>query len=184
MILILSCNECREVQKLSKLLLRTGLSVATVIALSLASAPAAIASPVEPTVNTSLAYVDSAAGLTQLLEDVLAIPDSVLTSGDEATRAWFAQHPSSSTAVSLYSRANVLGCVGSISVALAGVAFPAAKLLKIKKLADQLGGVKKAVDLLWGASFNYEKVQAAGGALAALGAELIGITAIKENCFT
>jgi len=38
--------------------------------------------------------------------------------------------------------------------------------------------------ILWGASFNYEKVQAMGGARAALGAELFGIAIVEDQCFS
>jgi len=47
-----------------------------------------------------------------------------------------------------------------------------------------LGGVAKAVQIFWGASFSYEKLQAVGGAALALAGELIGITSIKEECFS
>jgi hypothetical protein len=35
----------------------------------------------------------------------------------------------------------------------------------------------------WGASFSWEKIRALGGAAAALGAELLGIAAVKRGCF-
>ncbi|SBN64709.1 hypothetical protein GA0004736_3673 [Curtobacterium sp. 9128] len=54
----------------------------------------------------------------------------------------------------------------------------------IKKLFDGLGGVAKAVQLFWGASFKWEKIQALVGAAAALGAELLGIAAVKQRCFS
>ncbi|MFJ6533287.1 hypothetical protein [Microbacterium sp. NPDC091662] len=117
------------------------------------------------------------------MSKVTSIPDDVLLAGDEATATWIQANLAPSGG-SLTARADVFGCIGAITLAIAGVAFPAAKILKIKKLADELGGVAKAVQLLWGASFNFEKVQAAGGALAALGAELIGISEIKAKCFT
>ncbi|MBF4607720.1 hypothetical protein [Curtobacterium sp. VKM Ac-1393] len=60
----------------------------------------------------------------------------------------------------------------------------AAKILKIKRLIDSLGGVTKAVRLFRGASFKWEKIQAIGGAAAALGAELLGIAAVKQKCFS
>ena len=37
---------------------------------------------------------------------------------------------------------------------------------------------------LWGASFSWEKIRALGGAAAALGAELIGVTAVRQKCFS
>ena len=59
----------------------------------------------------------------------------------------------------------------------------AAKILKIKKLIAQLGGVREAVQIMWGASFSYEKMQAAGGTIAALAGEFFGVTSIREKCF-
>lgn len=171
----------------------SGIGMLTAAALIFSAAPAATAAPAAPPAAPVVASAAGAStqtpeqraeGLTTLLEQVTAIPDDVLQAGDEATQAWIDENlVAAGDDGTVVAKASVLGCAGSIAVALAGVAFPAAKLLKIKKLADELGGVKKAVDLLWGASFNYEKVQAAGGALASLGAELIGIASIKEQCF-
>ncbi|MDJ0336642.1 hypothetical protein [Cryobacterium sp. PH31-O1] len=101
-----------------------------------------------------------------------------------ATVAWFNANALTGTnAGQLSAKISIFGCAAAISVAIAGVAFPVAKILKIKKLLGNVGGVTKAVKLLWGASFNYEKVQAVGGAFAALGAELFGITSIRDQCF-
>ncbi|MGJ4049839.1 hypothetical protein ACN4DP_03060 [Corynebacterium macclintockiae] len=57
------------------------------------------------------------------------------------------------------------------------------KIVKIKRLIKDLGGLKEAVQIMWGASFSYEKMQAAGGTLAALAGEFFGITGIREKCF-
>ncbi|WP_155850335.1 hypothetical protein [Arthrobacter sp. Br18] len=123
--------------------------------------------------------------LTEGMTLLLSIPDSVLEQGDDATRTWLAERNAAgeSGGETVQPMANVFSCAGAIAVAIAGVALPAAKILKIKKLANELGGVSEAVQLLWGASFKYEKMQAAGGALAALGAELLGIAAIQNECF-
>ena len=57
------------------------------------------------------------------------------------------------------------------------------KKVRIKCLIKSLGGVTKAVRIMWGASFSWEKIRALGGAAAALGAELLGIAAVKRGCF-
>lgn len=62
-------------------------------------------------------------------------------------------------------------------------AFPAAKILKAKKLIKALGGVKSAIKIMADASFSYEKMRAFGGAAAALAAELTGIGAVRSQCF-
>lgn len=79
-------------------------------------------------------------------------------------------------------RAGFLECSGAILLAIGTTAIPVAKVLKIKKLMNSLGGVNEAIKIMWGASFSYEKLQALGGAAAALGAELLGIAAIKTAC--
>lgn len=80
-------------------------------------------------------------------------------------------------------RASVGGCVAAIAAVIASTAFPAAKILKIKKLIKSLGGVVEAVKIIAGASFSYEKLHALGGAASALAAELLGIDGIKKQCF-
>ena len=44
-------------------------------------------------------------------------------------------------------------------------------------------GLVTSISAVAGASFSYEKMQALGGAAAALAGELIGITAVKKGCF-
>lgn len=127
----------------------------------------------------------SAADLQAELNVLMSIPDAVLVQGDAATAQWLQQNRGalgSGSGVATMA-ADFWGCSGSIVLALGGVALPAAKILKIKKLMNELGGVTEAVRMMWGASFSYEKMQAAGGALGALGAELLGIAGIKEKCF-
>ncbi|WP_139195139.1 hypothetical protein [Curtobacterium sp. MCBA15_001] len=109
------------------------------------------------------------------------IPEAVLLAGDLALRDWVTStHPELVTT----SRADIVGCAGAIAWLIASTAIPAAKILKIKRLIEGLGGVAKAVQLFWGASFKWEKIQALGGAAAALGAELLGIAAVQQKCFS
>jgi hypothetical protein len=122
-----------------------------------------------------------AAELEQALALIDEIPESVLLAGDAALHGWMASnHPE----LLRSARADILGCTGAIVWLIASTAFPAAKILKIKKLIDGLGGVAKAVQIFWGASFKWETIRALGGAAAALGAELFGIAAVKEKCFS
>lgn len=120
-------------------------------------------------------YNDLVAGLTIINN----IPDDVLKEGGKATQAWMQANYGSSVQA-----ASVLGCAAAISGVIATTAFPVAKLLKIKALIKGMGGVVEAAKAFWGASFSYEKVQALGGAAAALSAELIGIAAVKKGCFS
>jgi hypothetical protein len=122
-----------------------------------------------------------AADLERGLALIDEIPESVLVAGDAATQQWLrAHHPELLTA----SRADIVGCAGAIAWLIASTAIPAAKILKIKRLIDSLGGVSKAVQVFWGASFTWEKIHALGGAAAALGAELLGIATVKQKCFS
>lgn len=128
--------------------------------------------------------------LTAGLNYIMSIPDSVLLRGDAATQEWVKNNPGpqgsglKASGNEVRASANVLGCAGAIATVIASTAFPAAKILKIKKLVKELGGVTEAAKLFWGASFSYEKVRALGGTAAALAGELIGITQIKEQCFS
>ena len=65
---------------------------------------------------------------------------------------------------------------------LLSLTIPAAKILQIKRYMNALGGTTEAIKILWGASFSHEKLKALGGVAAALGAELLGISAVKEAC--
>jgi hypothetical protein len=173
--------------KRSRSVISLGLTACLCVGLTAGSYGVAQASPVS-TVNRVLAsesgddlrdLTSSSADLEAAFSLIESIPEDVLLAGDKALQNWAdANHISPRDA-----RANVVGCAGAIALVIASTAFPAAKILKIKRLINSLGGVAKAVRLFWGASFSYEKLHALGGAAAALGAELLGITQIKKQCF-
>ena len=165
------------------LLLSVGLVAGTASATSAAPGQPVLPSSTDVTAAQATPGSAETAKLTDGLDFIMSIPDSVLAQGDAATQQWVAAQQSQPSGGTVQPAANILSCSGAIAVAIAGVALPAAKILKIKKLANELGGVSEAVKLMWGASFQYEKMQAAGGALAALGAELLGIAAIQQECF-
>lgn len=77
----------------------------------------------------------------------------------------------------------VAKCVASIVQVLATTAIPAAKILRIKKYIEALGGAKQAVELLLKATSRAEKLKAGGEVLVNLAAELMGISSVKNNCF-
>lgn len=77
----------------------------------------------------------------------------------------------------------VAKCVGAIVQLLATTAVPAAKLLRIKKYINALGGAKQAVQLLLKATSRAEKLKAGGEVLVNLAAELSGISSVQKACF-
>lgn len=103
----------------------------------------------------------------------------MLEQGDLALQTWQNTHGYGMSPF----RANFWGCAAAVAGVIASTAFPAAKILKVKKLIKALGGVKSAIKIMAGASFSYEKMRALGGAAAALAAELTGIGAVRSQCF-
>ena len=119
------------------------------------------------------------------LEEGLAIideiPESVLLQGDEALAKWLAERSGSATSGPLH--ASVLGCAGAIASLIGGNMVGVAKLAKIKRYIKTLGGVKKTAELIWKAGFSWKNIKRAGGALGALGAEILGIRDVQQECF-
>ncbi|XWW98012.1 hypothetical protein V2A60_006008 [Cordyceps javanica] len=177
----------------------------------LPSALAAVASPVEARALDANQNFEVAAGNYNFTEDfgpalaytfgaIASIPDDVLAAGDEAANKWFVENNYRSGAVELAADADdadaaavtdleargfwqVTKCVGSVMWAIGSTAIPVAKIARIKKYIEALGGVKKAVQLMLGATSKAEKLKAGGQALVNLSAELLGIAGVKANCF-
>ncbi|MGQ0573715.1 MAG: hypothetical protein ACT4RN_05850 [Pseudonocardia sp.] len=103
------------------------------------------------------------------------IPEGILRQGDGATNQWVRDHPRNGN----YRRVS-----GSVAAALAGVLVPAAKILKIRQLIKDLGGVIDASRLLIGAGTAAEKTEAIATAVGFLAAELLGIAGIRQYCFS
>ncbi|CAM4467669.1 hypothetical protein [Paenibacillus tarimensis] len=85
----------------------------------------------------------------QQLESALAIieqiPDYILAQGDSATREWLKKHFGYQGSIQ---PEGFFGCVGAIGTALLGIAFPAAKITKIKDAIKAAGGVNKVVTVI------------------------------------
>lgn len=165
---------------------------ASLFATALAPAPAAHAVQPEPvtpsgTISQRIEDAEHAKDLQAGLELLDSIPDDVLRTGDAGTAAWFREHAGSADDAERgweTMQASFLGCAAAIAMVIASTAIPAAKILRVKRLIDELGGVARAVQILWGASFYYEKLQVVGGAALALAGELLGITSIRTECFS
>ena len=129
------------------------------------------------------------------------IPDAVLEAGDEALQAWKVDHghqkreagaealaaPAPAPELpdrSLLARGwwEVTKCAGAIAAFIASNAIGAAKLLRIKKYIEALGGVKKSAELLLKASTNAERLKEGGEALALLAGEILGTSLVANNC--
>lgn len=133
-----------------------------------------------------------------------SIPNDILEKGDDEVNKWLVENDYRSTSaeltedvdasVTLSTRTDigeldargfwdVTKCVGSILWAIGSTAIPIAKIARIKKYIEALGGVKNAVKLMLGATSKAEKLKAGGQALVNLASELLGIASVKANCF-
>lgn len=135
--------------------------------------------PVDTTSNNLLQSPEQAEALLKVIDK---IPESVLLKGDFATQQWIALNLGYGGPNAVNPQ-GFLECSGAILWVIGSTVFPAAKILKIKRYMNALGGVGEAIRIMWGASFSYEKLQAFGGAAAALAAELTGISEVRNKCF-
>ncbi|WP_226352818.1 hypothetical protein [Pseudonocardia sp. ICBG601] len=136
--------------------------------------------------------VSAARGVDELaagLGVIASIPDSALVS-DSALQQWF----STAEGVSLKARAAALGqspqrgvgdiadCASAVGQVVLGIGVPAVRLLKIKKLISEMGGVWESAKLLAGAGTAAEKGDAVMTALGSLIGELSGISGVVKAC--
>lgn len=174
----------------------------SILALCLAISTASIGVPaqakthseIDNRVSISAEFNASEEELTELLHVIDSIPEEVLMQGDEATREWIAQNTTKVSAGEqprsnvvndgVSTNANEAKCVASIIWLIGSTIIPAAKILRIKKLIQQLGGVRAAVAQLKKHNFSWPSTQRSGGALRSLGAELLGIAGVHEHCFS
>jgi hypothetical protein len=122
---------------------------------------------------------------------IAEVPYEVLEKGDEETDKWMKEHGYRPTKDKreildrdLEDRGfwDVAKCVGAISAFIASNAIGAAKLLRIKKYIEALGGIKKSAELLLKASTTAERLKEGGEALALLAGEILGTSLIANNC--
>ena len=72
--------------------------------------------------------------------------------------------------------------MGAITAFIASNAIGAAKIIRIKKYIEALGGVRESAKLLLQASNNLERLKEGGEALALLAGEILGVPLISNNC--
>jgi hypothetical protein len=77
---------------------------------------------------------------------------------------------------------HVLKCVGAITWVVGTTIFAVGKLTKIKAGIKALGGIKSTAELLLKVTGWSEKMRAIGPVMAGAAADLLGITAIRDNC--
>ncbi|HCH48467.1 hypothetical protein ACTXIU_04990 [Glutamicibacter arilaitensis] len=128
--------------------------------------------------------------MVDMLEVMEEIPDSALVS-DKALEQYLnsvnVAEQNNSSKFELAQAAgidwgNTAKCAQALGTAVLGFAVPAVKLIRIKALIKELGGVWKSAKLLVGAGTAAEKGEAAVTALASLVAELAGIPGIVGAC--
>lgn len=136
-----------------------------------------------------------------------SIPNNVLEAGDEATHKWVTEHGYGKVAKALIDLAKkedndpepeptpkpneslvrrgwweVTKCAGAIAAFVGSNLVSASKLLKVKKLLDDLGGIRKSAELIVKASNNEERLRIGGTALVALAGEILGTSLVANNC--
>lgn len=77
----------------------------------------------------------------------------------------------------------VVGCAAAITWLIGSNLLAVAKLIKIKKYIQALGGVKAPARLVVGATTWEERMRVGGSALVGLAAELVGVAGVKSACF-
>lgn len=107
------------------------------------------------------------------------IPDEVANQGDEATRKWVKDHyRSKGDKTGLQKRIDIVE-IAECAYELA-TNIPAAKVLKVKKIVDRLGGWRAAAKKLLDARRDPKK---AGEAVMELVDIILGISDIKKECW-
>jgi hypothetical protein len=118
--------------------------------------------------------------LATVFEFVENIPDSVIDEGDTAIKNYVQEWRSGS--VQAAGMGDVAKCAGAILVAIGSAAIPAAKLLKLKRFIKEVGSVRDAAILLLRVARGEEQLSELGPVIGSLGAEILGIDAIRKNC--
>jgi hypothetical protein len=121
-----------------------------------------------------------------LLRVAASVPDGVYRQGPAAVQQYLKQKYQISRAYS------TLGaCAGGIVAAIGANAVVAAKVFKVKKAVEALGGIARAVDQIRGKikrgkKFNdavYEVFNEGGAGLGAIALEIFSLDLVANNCF-
>ncbi len=135
------------------------------------------------------------AEIEKALELITAIPEDVLAQGDEAAKQWLTKRVEEELAKESKGGAqrsfSAGGCARGILLAIGSNVFAVAKIYKMKKAIDKLGGVAKVVKKIRskkkaGKTFKKglaEVFEEAGGGLGAIAAEILGIDGVIKHCW-
>ena len=142
------------------------------------------------------------AQLEAALEVVASVPESVIEQGDEAVRVYLAARLPQATAIQSPALATSVGgfwdkawqvskCLSAITLLIAGVGIPISMVLKIKKLAKAVGGVRvlarQIVDVARRRGPMTRRIKEVFGAfgtgVVGLATTVLGIDAVQEECF-
>lgn len=179
---------------------RTAVAVAGLTATSvlLTATTAQAAGAPSPVHGTPVAATADDDAMTRAFEEALriieSIPEEILAQGEEATVRWL-EARGQITAVPgggpvLYAF-NLGGCARGIALAVGSNIFAIAKVYKVKKAIDKLGGVTKVIKKIQskkkkGKTFKkgiMEVFEEAGGGIGAIAAEILGIDGVIKNCW-
>jgi hypothetical protein len=159
--------------------------------------------------NTELTINNNSVTATELnkaFTAIMTIPVSVLKAGDNATTTWLDSHSYNNTQDVKPDGVEIpdswwqaATCTLAIATVMGSDLIAAAKIIKIRKYIEELGGVAEAVELLLKCSTWYvrslrppspcahttdraERLQVGGAALVNLVAEILGIDIIRYAC--
>ncbi len=77
---------------------------------------------------------------------------------------------------------SIAKCAGAIATFVGTNMISVSKLLKVKKLIADLGGIRRSAELILRASTWEERMRIGGTALVALAGEILGYSLIRNNC--
>ncbi len=120
------------------------------------------------------------------------IPDDVLSQGDEATQEWVKEQLDATGGNASGTRVfNAAKCGAGILQAIGSNIFAAAKIWKVKKAIDKLGGIKKVVQKIRGKKKKGKKFkdairevfEHAGGGIGGIAVGFFGVDNVQKNCW-
>ncbi|MEU0088425.1 hypothetical protein [Streptomyces sp. NPDC006274] len=153
------------------------------------TAVSAVAAPAS--VNDEAAFAE----IEKALQLITEIPEDVLAQGDEAAGQWLTKRVTDDLAKASKGGAqrsfSAGGCARGILLAIGSNVFAVAKIYKMKKAIDKLGGITKVVNKIRskkkkGKTFKKgiaEVFEEAGGGLGGMAASILGVDGVIKHCW-